>query len=116
MRKRDHLWDALVDELGEPATKSERGARNAALKELREIDATPEQVRFCCQSYRMMWPNITLTPTALVKHWTTLARRNAKPTAPVTAVLNLPELSEADRLENLRRARELGDRIGRALT
>lgn len=42
---RDPLWDALEEEFGKVRTKSERGRRNAAVRELREAEVTPEEIR-----------------------------------------------------------------------
>lgn len=52
-----------------PVTRSGRGAWNQALKELREVDATPEQIEAAAIDYRKRWPGIELTPPALAKHW-----------------------------------------------
>lgn len=43
-RPRDELWDALTDEFGEVRTKSERGRRNVAVRELREAAVTPAEI------------------------------------------------------------------------
>lgn len=73
-RKSDPLWDALVSEMGAaPGTQIERGAWNKAAKELRDAGATPEQVTARCEEYRKRWPDLTLTPMALVKHWGALS-------------------------------------------
>jgi DNA-binding transcriptional ArsR family regulator len=73
-RPRDELWDTLVTVLKtEPATKSERGRWNKALKELREANATPEQIKTRSVLYQRKWPNIDLTPTALSANWGLLA-------------------------------------------
>jgi len=68
--ERDELWDALVETMGTPApaTRSGRGAWNRAHRELREVGATPELVRFAAAAYRDRWPDVELTPSALVKH------------------------------------------------
>ena len=50
-------------------TSSARGALNKALTELREVGATPDQVRYCKDRWREKWPNGELTPLALAKHW-----------------------------------------------
>jgi hypothetical protein len=72
-RPRDELWDALVEEVGtEPATRSERGMWNSSLKQLREVDATADELRRRCKAFRKQWPDITLTPSALVKWWGSL--------------------------------------------
>ncbi len=69
-RPTDVLWDALVEAMGTPApiTRSGRGAWNHALRELREVGATPELIHFAASNYRDRWTDVELTPTALVKH------------------------------------------------
>lgn len=75
-RPQDEIWDALVDALGSsPETRTERGRWNKAVMELREIGATPQEVAARCAEYRRRWPDIDLTPTALVANWATLATR-----------------------------------------
>jgi hypothetical protein len=44
-RKRDEIWDTLEYEFGPVLTKTERGRRNRAVRELREAGLTPEQIR-----------------------------------------------------------------------
>lgn len=44
-RAQDVLWDTLDECFGKVRTKSERGRRNAALKELREAGVTPDELR-----------------------------------------------------------------------
>lgn len=73
-RRRDELWDALTDELGEVTTRTERGRRNAALRELRAAGATPDDIRERCSAYRARWPDIDLTANALVGNWSLLAK------------------------------------------
>ena len=80
MRERDPLWDSLVDEIGDVFTKTERDQRNKALKELRAIGATEGDIRSRCHAYRVKWPGISLTATALVKHWSTLGSKPAPKT------------------------------------
>jgi hypothetical protein len=41
----DEIWDALTEHFGDVRTKDERGRRNAAVKQLREAGATPEEIR-----------------------------------------------------------------------
>jgi hypothetical protein len=83
-RGNDGLWNAFTEELGEVVTTSERGRRNKALKELRRIGATPDDVRHQCQSYRARWPEIDITETAVVANWS-LLRRSVPPGRFVTA-------------------------------
>ena len=75
-RKTDNLFDAIAKAcLWDTAslTKSARGQLNKSVKELRDIGATEEQVGGKAAAYRRQYPNITLTPTALIKHWAGLA-------------------------------------------
>lgn len=79
-RPRDELWDALTSELGsEPATRTERGSWNKALKDLREAGATPQDVHQRSAVYRHRWPEVSLTPTALAKHWGSLDSSEGAP-------------------------------------
>lgn len=71
-RKRDRLFEALCESCGmdwHNLTASARGPTNRALKELRDVDATPDEVRCRARHYSMHMPNATLTPSALAKHW-----------------------------------------------
>jgi len=69
-RPRDELWDTFAEEeRREPKTKSERGQWNEGLGQLRKIGATSEQLRRAIRAYHRQWPEMTLTPTALAKHW-----------------------------------------------
>lgn len=82
IRKPDELWDTLVDELGEPATRTERGKRNDAVKQLRDAGATPGEVRLRMARYRRRWPQVELTDQALVKHWTVMGREEPAANGP----------------------------------
>jgi DNA-binding transcriptional ArsR family regulator len=69
-------WTAL--------TPSGRGPINRAVKELRDIGVTPDQVGGRAAAYRRTYPDISLTPTALAKHWAALTpagspKRTARP-------------------------------------
>lgn len=72
LRPRDEIWDALETELGPVATKSERGKRNQAVKQLRDIGATQDEIQHKCRAYRLRWPGIDITDQALVAHWSKL--------------------------------------------
>lgn len=74
-RPPDPLWDALmavchIDTTAIPP--SARGAYNHAVKELRDLGATPPDIVRRGATYRQKWPQTTLTPTALAKHWAEL--------------------------------------------
>ena len=80
-RKKDTLFETVAKECGislNGMTRSARGQLNKAVKELREIDATEEQVAVKAKAYRQQYPNATLTPTALVKHWSSFAEAEKK--------------------------------------
>jgi hypothetical protein len=114
-RPRNPVWDALVDGLGQPQTKSERGRFNRAVKELEDIEATPEDIAQRCSVYRRRWPNITLTPQALTSNWTNLEQPKLVAVAPVEEVVDLPEISEVERRANLERLNSMMGNMGRSL-
>lgn len=77
-RQRDELFDALVAACGidtTSLTKAGRGPINGALGQLRQVDATPAQVTLRARRYRETFRDAPLTPSALVKHWASLAGR-----------------------------------------
>lgn len=86
-RERDLSFEALV-EVTNANVAAERGALNAALAQIRE--ASPELddadlamlIQMRARSYRQAWPDITLTPTALAKHWGRVEEEAPKPTYP----------------------------------
>jgi DNA-binding transcriptional MocR family regulator len=76
-RQPDILFDAVAKTCAintDKLTASARGALNRAVKELRDVNATPDQITAVAKSYRNQYPNATLTPMALVKHWSAFVR------------------------------------------
>lgn len=74
-RERDLLFETIVDVTGQDArrlTPSERGRINKALKDLRAVDATPEQIRKAASRWTTTYPNARLTATAIAANWTTI--------------------------------------------
>lgn len=71
-RTRDLLYDAWVETWGEPQTRTERGRLNRALKELREIDATPDQVRRVLRRYDHEFSGCARSPQGVTGNWTLL--------------------------------------------
>lgn len=54
-------------------TKDERGRVNAAVKQLREINASPDDVRRAFREARRLWPAVTtISPQALTANWHSL--------------------------------------------
>ena len=75
-RQPDLLWEAVVTATGQRAdalTKTERGRLNVAVKQLREVNAVPEQVPAAASKYRLLFPGAALTATALAAHWSRIA-------------------------------------------
>jgi hypothetical protein len=84
-RKKDNLFETVAEVCGiglTTLTRTARGQLNKAAKELREIDATDEQVRHKAKAYKAQYPNATLTPTALIKHWSSFAELEKKHARP----------------------------------
>jgi len=50
-------------------TGTSRGQLNKATKELRDIGVKPDEVGDKARAYRKQYPEASLTPTALAKHW-----------------------------------------------
>ena len=84
-RTKDNLFEVVAKVCGialTGMTRSSRGQLNKAVKELREIGATEEQVTAKAKAYRTQYPNAALTPTALVKHWSSFAHIEKKQQRP----------------------------------
>lgn len=74
-RKADPLWDTMLQACNinpQTLTGSERGRINKALKELREVGATPDELRARAKAYTTKYPGAALTPTALSGNWSQL--------------------------------------------
>lgn len=72
-RARNPIWDALVENLRwTPATPSEQSRLGKAVRDLKGIDATPEDIARKCALYRSKYRGLDLTPEALLKHWSSL--------------------------------------------
>lgn len=74
----DELWEALIESLGwnrNEITTSQRGPMNRALKELREVGATPAEIKRRAAVYADRFAGLTLTPAALAKWWPELGRQ-----------------------------------------
>jgi hypothetical protein len=86
-RPPDLPFEALVEATG-ATIASERGALNAALRQIRESaselteDELALEIRHRADVYRKVFPNAALTPTALAKHWERMPVEAPKPTYP----------------------------------
>lgn len=70
--RRDELFEAVCHATGidwHDLTPAGRGPLNRAVKELRDVGATPDAVAARSNVYRMKFPDAALTPPALAKHW-----------------------------------------------
>ena len=73
-KNHDHqqLFQALAKACGVDPSKvprSEGSKYGKCAKELHEISATPRDVLVKARRYRELWPQVSLTPTALVNQW-----------------------------------------------
>jgi len=92
--KTDNLFDKIAEVCGwetSNLTKSSRGQLNKAVKELRDVGATADQVGGKAAAYREKYPGIELTPTALIKHWAALYVRKVQKKASIWDTYDPPE-------------------------
>jgi hypothetical protein len=71
-RARDEVWDALLVVCGvnpDRVPDSARGKYNRAVADLKKLGATRDEIRQRAQVYRLKWPDVSMTPNALVVHW-----------------------------------------------
>ena len=75
------LWSALTQAFGySPQTQVERGGWNKCIKQLQEAGATAVEIPNRVEQYKKQFKGMSLTPYALVKHWTLLGQTiEAKP-------------------------------------
>ena len=74
--KKDELFEAVARACSidwRNLTPSGRGPLNKAVKELRDIGVTADQVGGRAAAYKKQYPDAALTPMALTKHWAALA-------------------------------------------
>ena len=88
--KKDELFEAVATACGidwTNLTQTGRGPINKAVKELRDIGVTPDQVGGRAAAYKKTYPDAPLTPMALTKHWASLVpakqvKANSRPACP----------------------------------
>ena len=79
LEDRKRLWSALVDAIGyQPTTQVERAGWNKCIKQLREAGAKADEIPSRVSQYKTQFKGMTLTPYALVKHWTLLGESVTK--------------------------------------
>jgi len=87
-RAPDPIWDALVAACGVDTTSmpdSARSACNGAVAQLRRIGAEPSEILRRAEAFRRHWPQVTLTPTALVRRWSEVTQPPPPPATRATA-------------------------------
>jgi hypothetical protein len=91
-RARDFGFEALVEVTGANVAV-ERGAINSALKAIKEAlggevdgELLGEVITDMAGRYRKLWPDMTLTPTALAKHWNRILAEETERAKPTTYV------------------------------
>jgi hypothetical protein len=77
-RTRDLLYDAWVETWGAPVTLTERQRLNKALRELREVNATPEQVRYVLGAYEKEFRGCVRSPQGVTGNWSLLLNSRRK--------------------------------------
>lgn len=87
-RPRNSLFDALASITdGNPAelTRDAAGAVGHALKTIREVcpNLTPDEIGQRAVNYRLHFPNVAITATALARHWARCAQPPVSTAAPV---------------------------------
>jgi len=65
-------YSALCEAIYTPQTKSEIGGFNACAKQLYDAEATYDDIISRVLVYRKEWSTMTVTPYAIVKHWSML--------------------------------------------
>ena len=74
-KDRSSLYKSLTHNIGyEPKTKNEIGKFNKVIKEISLAGGTAEEITDRVEVYKKKWPTMTLTPTAILKHWTMLGQ------------------------------------------
>lgn len=71
-RREDKLFEYVILACNwhtEPLTQTERGRANRAVRELREVQAAPDQVREFTHVWYRAYPGASLTPQAITGNW-----------------------------------------------
>lgn len=76
-RRRDEVWEEVLQACGvplsAPLTSSQRGAFQRAVKEIKEAlkagGLDKSEIGKRARALRAKWPNATLTPSSLARHW-----------------------------------------------
>lgn len=79
-RQRNVIWDALAEIFEyEPLTRSEIKLWGKLTASFRDAGATKETLFFAYKEFKKEFPNASITPTALEKHYSRYVARKPKP-------------------------------------
>lgn len=115
-RPRDLVWDELERRFGTVVEKTNAHAkRNKAVADLKRQDATVQTIRLALRAWPIAFPGATVTDQALATHFVQLiaGATASRHVDSVEKILDLPEVSDEQRRENLGNVRQLAERIGR---
>jgi len=87
-RPRNVVWDAVVEVCSIDTSsipKSQASLIGKVVAELAGLEATPEDIRSRGGIYKRKFPNVPLTPTALLKQWAGLTERSIPVGRPTNA-------------------------------
>ena len=110
MRKRDYLFEAVIRVAGweqKQLTDSARGSVNKAVREIREVGGTPDEVIAKGRRYWTRYPNAKPrrpSPATLARHWPALVD---------SSPMGVPQPAEEGPCEHLFSDMDDGDERGR---
>lgn len=81
-RAPDPIFDTFCEVLEldpKRLNKTERGRVNAACKDVRDVDGTPDDIRLAAERYRVKWPDIDMTAQGITGNWQKLLNGAGEP-------------------------------------
>lgn len=106
-RRRDEIWDAFTDVLGEALTSREQSRRGKVVKELREAGITAQQVELALRNWSNVMGAMTCTETGILSHIGKLTQ--GFQTAGRSAGVVLEHRKRVTETGTIQRARSLSD-------
>lgn len=82
------IWDALAATCGKPETRNERSDFGLTVSQLREVDATPDQIAGFPLWWRAEHPNATMTHRCYRDHWGRYINAPPKPPPQISDLKN----------------------------
>lgn len=91
-RPRDEIWDALEEHFGPVRDVGARGRRNAAVKRLRDAEATPEEIAVSFAWCQKSFANTVFTEMAVCMYLDRALHEAVKPVAsPISIVRRMAD-------------------------